>query len=60
MPLAAPVAAGEWAPNEKVLMDRAGLRGVDEIVREVEPRRESLERAVDRTRAVCTERFVKA
>lgn len=53
-------AAGEWATNEKVLIDRAGLRDVDEIVRDVEPRRESLERAVDRTRAVCTERFSKA
>ena len=28
----AAAAAGQWVTNEKTLLDRAGLRGVDEIL----------------------------
>ncbi len=46
-------ARGDWVTNEKTLLTRAGLRGVDEIlaVTRCEPR--SLVEAVDRARALC-------
>ena len=53
-------ARGEWITNEKALLDRAGLRDLDEILCNVEPTAESLERAIAETSAVCTERFLEA
>jgi hypothetical protein len=43
-------AAGQWVTNEKTLLDRAGLRGVDEILAGLEPDAAVLRRAVDGAR----------
>jgi Nucleotidyltransferase domain len=40
-------AAGQWVTNEKALLDRAGLRGVDEILAGLTADPETLIRAVD-------------
>jgi hypothetical protein len=40
-------AAGRWVTNEKTLLDRAGLRGVDEILAGLIPNAAALTRAVD-------------
>jgi hypothetical protein len=42
--------AGQWVTNEKTLLDRAGLRGVDEILAGLAPDAETLRRAVDEAR----------
>ena len=47
---AAAAAAGQWVTNEKTLLDRAGLRGVDEILAGLEPDAAALRRAVDGAR----------
>ena len=41
-------AAGQWVTNEKTLLDRVGLRGVDEILAGLNPDAGTLTRAVDR------------
>jgi hypothetical protein len=41
-------AGGQWVTNEKTLLDRAGLRGVDEILAGLTPEAGTLSRAVDR------------
>jgi len=41
-------AAGQWVTNEKTLLDRANLRGVDEILAGLTPDAGTLTRAVDR------------
>ncbi|MCU1425985.1 MAG: hypothetical protein JWM51_2276 [Microbacteriaceae bacterium] len=48
---------GEWATNEKTLLERAGLRGVDEVVAALEPDPDSLLAGVTATRALFGERF---
>jgi hypothetical protein len=40
-------AAGQWVTNEKTLLDRAGLRGVDEILAGLTPDAGALRTAVD-------------
>ena len=40
-------ASGQWVTNEKTLLDRAGLRGVDEILAGLAPDAGPLTRAVD-------------
>ena len=40
-------ATGQWVTNEKTLLDRAGLRGVDEILAGLVPDAGALRRAVD-------------
>lgn len=40
-------ARGEWVTNEKTLLDRAGLRGIDEVLAGLSPAPEALIRAVD-------------
>ena len=45
---AAAAAAGQWVTNEKTLLDRTGLRGVDEILAGLTPDAGTLTRAVDR------------
>ena len=44
---AAAAAAGQWVTNEKTLLDRVGLRGVDEILAGLAPDAGTLTRAVD-------------
>jgi Nucleotidyltransferase domain len=46
-------AAGQWVTNEKTLVDRAGLRGVDEILAGLDP--SWLTRAVDGARDLLQE-----
>jgi hypothetical protein len=41
-------AGGQWVTNEKTLLDRAGLRGVDEILAGLTPEAGTLSSAVDR------------
>jgi hypothetical protein len=45
-------AAGQWATNEKALLDRAGLRGVDEVLAGLTPGADRLTQAVDRVEAL--------
>jgi predicted nucleotidyltransferase len=45
-------ARGEWVTNEKRLLDRAGLRGLDVVVEDLERAPESLAMAVDTARAL--------
>jgi hypothetical protein len=47
---AAAAAAGRWVTNEKTLLDRTGLRGVDEILAGLTPDTATLTRAVERAR----------
>ncbi|HUA30008.1 MAG TPA: nucleotidyltransferase domain-containing protein [Streptosporangiaceae bacterium] len=49
---AAAAAAGQWVTNEKTLLDRAGLRGVDAILAGLTPDPGRLARAVDEARAL--------
>ena len=46
-------ARGEWVTNEKTLIDRAGLRGVDDILAGLVPDPDWLLRAVDQAAATC-------
>ena len=43
---------GEWVTNEKRLLERAGLRRVDDIVAGLRPEPEALTRAVSDAEAV--------
>jgi hypothetical protein len=45
-------AAGQWVTNEKTLLDRAGLRGVDAILAGLTPDPGALTRAVDESEAL--------
>jgi predicted nucleotidyltransferase len=45
---AAAAGAGQWMTNEKTLLDRTGLRGVDEILAGLTPDAGTLTRAVER------------
>jgi hypothetical protein len=45
-------AAGQWVTNEKTLLDRAGLRGVDAILTGLTPDPDALTRAVDESEAL--------
>jgi len=45
-------ASGRWITNEKTLLDRAGLRGVDEILAGLAPGPDRLTQAVDDTEAM--------
>jgi hypothetical protein len=45
-------AAGQWVTNEKALLDRAGLRGVDEILAGLTPQEDRLTQAVDAAEAL--------
>lgn len=49
-------ARGEWTTNEKTLLDRADLRGVDGIVAAVRPDPQALAEAVDAARALMAAR----
>ena len=53
-------ARGQWITNEKTLLDRAGLRPVDELFAAARPSPESLRDLVDRTRARCLEALQEA
>jgi hypothetical protein len=53
-------ARGEWITNEKQLLDRAGLRCVDEFVAAAQPDPGILSDLVDRSRAVCEETLGQA
>ena len=44
---AAAAAAGQWVTNEKTLLDRAGLRGLDQILADLTPDPDALTGAVD-------------
>lgn len=44
---------GEWVTNEKQLLSKAGLRGIDDVVMQLEPEPASLLQAVARARALC-------
>jgi hypothetical protein len=48
-------AAGQWVTNEKTLVDRAGLRGLDEILAGLAPGPGRLTRAVDGARELLQE-----
>jgi hypothetical protein len=43
---------GQWVTNEKLLLDRAGLRGVDRILGGLTPDPAALTAAIDRTTAL--------
>jgi predicted nucleotidyltransferase len=47
----------EWATNEKTLLQRGDLLGVDAIVAGLEPEAESLQRGIDETLRLFGERF---
>jgi hypothetical protein len=49
-------ARGDWVTNEKTLLTRAGLRGVDGIVADAWSEPESLVEAVQRAQVMCLER----
>ncbi|QBS39801.1 nucleotidyltransferase domain-containing protein [Nocardia sp. CS682] len=49
---AALAARGEWVTNEKRLLERAGLRGIDAIVAGLEPEPKSLIRAISEAEAL--------
>jgi predicted nucleotidyltransferase len=51
-------ARGEWVTNEKTLVDRAGLRGVDEILAGLRPEPAALIAAVDAARELMTAGYV--
>ena len=46
-------ARGEWVTNEKALLTRAGLQGVDEIVADLTAEPEALRAAVEAARQLC-------
>jgi predicted nucleotidyltransferase len=46
-------ARGEWVTNEKRLLARAGLRGIDEVIAGLRPGPEALTRAIDRAEELC-------
>jgi Nucleotidyltransferase domain len=48
-------ARGEWVTNEKALVDRAGLRGVDQILAGLRPEPAALAAAVDATRQLIAQ-----
>jgi predicted nucleotidyltransferase len=50
---AALAARGEWVTNEKTLLTRAGLLGVDEFMAAARPEPDALRALVDKTRAAC-------
>ncbi len=45
-------AAGQWVTNEKTLLDRAGLRGIDAILTDLSPAPTTLIEAADRAAAL--------
>ena len=51
---------GEWTTNEKTLLDRAGLRGIDRVVTAVNADLAGLEAACDTVEALCTDAMVAA
>jgi len=51
---AALAARGEWVTNEKRLLDRAGLRAVDDVVAAASPRPADLLAACDRVVELCS------
>src|SRR5208282_4159390 len=51
-------ASGQWVTNEKTLLDRAGLRGVDAILAGLNPG--SLTRAVDDAEALLRAEITRA
>jgi hypothetical protein len=53
-------ARGDWVTNEKTLLTRAGLRGVDEIVAGARFEPKSLKEAVDRARTLCLQAIQEA
>jgi len=53
-------ARGEWITNEKLLLDQAGLRCVDELVAAAQPDPGILSDLVDKSRAVCEETLRRA
>ena len=46
-------ARGEWVTNEKTLLERAGLRGIDRITADAEPQADSLLETVRAAHALC-------
>jgi predicted nucleotidyltransferase len=50
-------ARGEWVTNEKTLVDRAGLRGIDDIAAGLRPEPGTLIRAVDAARDLLASRY---
>ncbi|MFC5502192.1 nucleotidyltransferase domain-containing protein [Lysinimonas soli] len=53
-------ARGEWITNEKTLLDRAGLRGIDWIVTSVSPDADGLRAACDAIDALCSDAVLAA
>lgn len=47
-------AGGEWVTNEKTLLTRAGLRGVDQIIAEAQPEPEHLVELVEAAHRLCS------
>ncbi len=47
-------ARGEWVTNEKTLLDRAGLRGVDRVLAALTPEPKALTASIDETEEVLT------
>jgi len=47
--------AGQWITNEKMLVDRAGLRDLDRIAAGLEPSPRTLTAALDHATAVLAE-----
>jgi hypothetical protein len=46
-------ARGEWCVNEKRLLDRAGLRAIDEIIARLRPDPQALARSVNDVVQLC-------
>ena len=53
-------ARGEWVTNEKTLLDRAGLRGIDVIVARVAPDAAGLQAACGAVEVLCTDAVIAA
>lgn len=53
-------ARGEWVTNEKMLLSRAGLRCVDELIAAVHPDPAALQELVDSAQATCQHAVHKA
>ncbi|WP_216898958.1 nucleotidyltransferase domain-containing protein [Nocardia alni] len=53
-------ARGEWITNDKALLVRAGLSGVDAVIESMTPNPAVLEDAVERVRALCEDILDKA
>jgi predicted nucleotidyltransferase len=53
-------ARGQWVTNEKTLLDRAGLRGIDHILASLTPRPPTLAAAIDKAQALLEDGVQRA